>query len=219
MSIRMNICAVALILLALSSNAQNSAFGPGSRPAPAIAEVQYQALRYARLEASEISSWKRRVRLSALLPRLQVDYSRRVKNDVDIDINDSVYVGSNGVVVGPEEGSYSLNNNADQNVGVKAVWSFNEAIFNPDMLDVSAEARSLARERQAILAEVNRNYYERERIGGEISALELDLDLGKGDAKIRHEIFMKKIAEKEAVAALDALTGGWFSRQLEEGVP
>lgn len=215
--IYMKAYAVALVLLALSARgAHPAAFGSpaGTGDEPEIAEVQQRAIEHARLEPSEISSWKKRARLQALLPQFQVEYERRIRDFVDININDSVYVGSNGVIVGPDEGSYSYNNNADQNVVVKAVWSLNETIFNPDILNVSAETRRLAGERQAILAEVTRNYFDRQRLIGEIEYLQDELKRSPSPEKIRHEIYLKRVSFSEATAALDALTGGWFSEQI-----
>lgn len=215
----MNVLAIVLALAVYSPDAH---FNLPERSAakvqkvPAIVEVQKKAIEHARLDPSEITSWKKRVKYKALLPRLQIEYDRRVKYDVNVDVNDSIYVGSSGVQVGPEEGTYAANQNNDQNVIVKAVWDFSETIFNPDMLSVSEETRLLARERQAILAEVNRNYYERERIAGELSRLAGDAKKKSNDEKLKQEIFTKQVSLNEANAALDALTGGWFSKQIAE---
>lgn len=204
---------IIFVIAALSANPQGAVVSSNA-DIPQIAEVQRRAIEHARLDPTEISSWKKRARLSALLPRLQVDYARRVKNAIDVNIADSVYVGSGGVTVGPEEGAYKENADSDQNIGFKAVWNFSEAVFNPDMLAVSEEARHLARERQAILAEVNRNYYERKRLIGEIGFLEEEMRRNSQKDKIRREVFAKRVAFDEATAALDALTGGWFSEEL-----
>lgn len=182
--------------------------------APPIALVQQKALEHARLDPSEITSWKKRARLAALLPKLQVSYDRRLKYYVNVDVNDSVYVGSGGTTVGPSQGNYQSNQNSDNDIGVKAVWNLDETIFNPDMLAVSDEARALSRERQQILAEVNKNYYERDRSAGEIRFLAEELKAKPRDSKIKQDIFLKRVAIDEATAALDALTGGWFGKQL-----
>lgn len=203
-----------MLALALGSPSEQAM---GDRAVPTIAEVQLKAIEHARLEPSEISSWKKRARMQAFLPQLSVEYERRTRYLVDIGITDSVYVGSNGVVVGPEEGNYNYNNNADQNVVVKAVWSLNETVFNPDMLNVSAEARRLAVDRQMILGEVTRNYFERERLAGEIGYLEDEVGKSPEPERIRHEIFLKSVSIKEATAGLDALTGGWFSESIRDG--
>jgi len=213
--IGMNACAIIMVLLALSAGSAPSMHYTEDNGVPSIVDVQQQAISHARLDPSEISSWKKRARMQAILPKIQVEYERRIRDFVDIDINDTVYVGSNGVVVGPDEGSYSYNNDADQNITVKAVWSLNETIFNPDLLNVSAETRRLANERQAILAEVTRNYYDRQRLTGEIAYLGGLLKKTDGPDKVRHEIFKKRVSFREATAALDAMTGGWFSEQLQ----
>lgn len=190
-----------------------------SHSAPPIEEVQRRAIEHARLDPSEITSWKKRARLAALFPKLQVSYDRRVKNDVNVDVNDSVYVGSSGTAVGPPQGGYAASSNSDNNIGLKAVWNFDEALFNPDVLAVSEEARLLARERQAILAEVNKNYYERDRAAGEIAFLGQALPRDPRPDKVRREIFLQRVALDEATAALDALTGGWFSKQTGREFP
>jgi len=197
---------------------------------PDIVEIQRVALEYHNIERDEVSRWKKRARLSALLPRFQVSYDRRIKNDVDINISENVYVGSSGVTVGPEDGTYAQNANSDQNVGVRAVWYLNELIFNPEQLDISRESRSLMHERQALMAELNKHYYERERVRGVISALEsgklvpLDETVGKNKKTkkavnatslgLEYQLFLARVKFDEETAALDALTGGWFSQRI-----
>lgn len=207
------------IILALSTLTSAPSFVSHGLPhdtVPQIAEVQRRAIDHARLDPAEISSWKRRAKLSALLPRFQLDYGMRLKNEVNVNVNESVYVGSSGTTVGPNAGGVESNQNSDQNIGVRAVWNFNEAIFNPDSLAVSEETRLLARERHAILAEVNKNYYERDRAVGEMAFLRESLKREARPEKIRREIFMQQVVYDEATAALDALTGGWFSKRVEE---
>jgi len=208
--------AIILMLGALSMPLDAPLSAIKSEKVPPVSEVQKHAIQHARLDPSEISTWKKRARYSALLPRLQLDYSRKILNEVNVNINDNVYVGSSGSAVGPEEGSYAENLNADQNFGVKAIWDFSEAIFNTDSLAVSEEARLLARERHAVLAEVNKNYYEREKAMGEIAFLELQIKRGEDVYKAKRDIFACRMAFDEATAALDALTGGWFSEQTKK---
>lgn len=181
---------------------------------PSIVEVQKVVLGYHNLEEKEVSQWKKRAKLSALLPRFQVSYDRRVKNDVDIDIGNNVYVGSSGVTVGPDEGTYSENSNSDQNVGVKAVWYLGELIFNPEQLDISRESRNLIRERQMLLAEVNKHYYERKRLRGIINGLESGKIPPAKKSTRDKDIFLASVKLEEETAALDALSGGWFSNAI-----
>lgn len=196
------------MMLALVSSGEA---GNNSGGVPPVTAVQKIAIEHARLEASEVSSWRKRARLQALLPKLQVGYERRLRNYVNVDVTDTVYVGSGGVVQGPDDQTSQSNADIGQNVEVKAVWSFNEAIFNPDVLNVSAEARALSRDRQFILAEVNKNYFDRQRLKGEIKYLQAELKKNPRDSEIKKEIFSKKVSFDEATAALDSLTGGWFT--------
>jgi len=126
-------------------------------------------------------------------------------------------VGSSGVTVGPNDSAYKQNANTDRGFEVKAVWYLNELIFNPDQMDISREARSIMRERQMVLAEVNRHYYERKKYAGIIERIEkggkpAEVVTKKGT--VRLDLFNARIKMEEETAALDALTGGWFSRRI-----
>ncbi len=226
-------CVLSLIIIVVSAAVPARAAITGymddaHNEEPSVVEVQRSALAYHNLEEREVSRWKKRARLSALLPQFQVSYDRRVKNDIDIDISENIYVGSSGVTVGPDEGSYAQNANSDQSIGVKAVWYLGDLIFNPDQLDISRESRNLIRERQMLMSEVNRHYYERQRLKGVLAAL------GKGKAvplegapktkgrkntgsvavDAKHQLFLAQVRFEEETAALDALTGGWFSSRI-----
>jgi hypothetical protein len=184
---------------------------------PTAVEVQRAALAYHNIDNGEVQRWKKRARLAALLPRFQVGYDQNIKNDVNVDINENVYVGSSGVTVGPDESSYQQNANTDRGFEVKAVWYLNELIFNPDQLDISREARNIMREKQMVLAEVNRHYYERKKFAGIIEQIEKGgkpIEVKDKKGTVRLDLFNARIKHDEETAALDALTGGWFSRRI-----
>ena len=162
---------------------------------PEVTQVQQVALRYAQLEVKDIRKWKKNSRLSTLLPRLQFDYGRRSNRDIDLDINDNVYVGSAGIVVGPEDSSYSSNSFNDNRYGVRAIWSLDRLLFSQDQLRISVEARNLLKARRELLAEVNRYYFIYKNIKAQKQAVQA----------------AEQIKLELAAAALDALTGGWFS--------
>ena len=210
------VIAISLIMLIASLAAPPAAQPTPTAPAkaPPVADVQVRAVEFARLDPAEISTWKKRAKLAPLLPRLEVRYDNHIKDYVNVDVTDSVYVGSSGTTVGPPEGKYNANRNNENDIGVRAIWNLKDAVFNRDMLAVSVEARSLARDRNLLLAEVNKNYFDRDRAAAEISFLSEELKKKPGDAKIRQRIFLCRVAIDEATAALDAMTGGWFGRQL-----
>jgi len=185
---------------------------------PTVVEVQRAALAYHNIDNAEVRRWKRKARLAALLPRFQVGYDQNVKNDVNVDVSENVYVGSSGVTVGPDESSYKQNANTDRGFEIKAVWYLNELIFNPDQLDISREARNIMREKQMVLAEVNRHYYDRKRFAGIVDRLKRGarpIEVKEKKGTVRLDLFNARIKMDEETAALDALTGGWFSRRIK----
>ncbi len=161
---------------------------------PDINDVQKAALDYARIRPDELSSMKRRARMAAALPQLQVGARKTLQNDVNVAINDNVSVNSTGVNIGPETNTIRQDANNNTAIEVKALWQLNELIYSRDNLDISEEARYQIRERRMILAEVNKLYFERRRL----------LEGGRSDSRL-----------EEITADLDALTGGWFSNKIK----
>lgn len=152
-------------------------------------------LAHARLQPAAIRNWERKVRRAPLLPRLQFRFDRRLTNSVDVDVSDSVAVNSTGVTVGPTQQKEARDNDTDLTFEVKAVWFLDQLLFSQDDLGISAEARELAHERERLLGQARRFYFLRERL------------VKEGARKNSLEI-------AEASAALDALTGGWFSYRV-----
>lgn len=183
------------------------AFSGGSKKAPSLQEVSTQALRYARLEPKAIRDWEKKVRKAPLLPRLQLGFERAIKNGVDVNVEDSVAVNSSGITIGPTQSKQIQNADSDFNFEVKAVWYLDQLLFSRDHLDISQEARYLSLERERILSEVRKYYFQRER------GLKMLLLLEKQRApSLEREI--KELEIAESVAGLDNLTGGWFGGQI-----
>ncbi len=168
---------------------------------PDISDVHKVALDYARIRPEDISNLQKRTRRAAYLPLFQVGTKQTFQNNVNIGINDNVSVTSTGTSIGPQttDAKQYVDNNTD--FEVKAVWRLNEIIYNSDMLNVAEEARVQIRERRDLLSNVNRLYFERQRL----------LDEGEGSPK--NASLNRHIAE--VTAELDAFTGGWYSEQLK----
>lgn len=167
-------------------------FGKSKEKIPPIQEVYDQALKYARIETGTIRNWEKKVRKAPLLPRFQFQFDRRFRDNVNVNFKDTVSVNSTGVTVGPTTQTQAQDADDDLNFEIKAVWYLDQLLFSRDDLEISSEARALARERERILTQVRELYFRR---------------LKTKDSLERGEI----------TAALDALTGGWFSLQLQEG--
>lgn len=178
---------------------------------PSIEMVSQKALVYARLDPSTISGWRKNLRKAPILPRLQFSYERRIRDYVNVDIQDTVAVNSTGITVGPPQQQQVQNLDNNNNFEVKAVWYLDQLLFSHEDIDISAEARELARERERILGQVRQFYFKRERLGHEMAALKK-----MGEAGIEWEL--KQLELAETTAALNNLTGGWFGATLgEEG--
>ncbi|MDO8494461.1 MAG: hypothetical protein Q7S68_03900 [Deltaproteobacteria bacterium] len=166
-----------------------SVLAAGQEKFPSFDEVAKQALDYAELDPRAISRWKKNVRRAPLLPRLQAGFQRQLENNLDIQLEDNVSVTSSGVTVGPTGTDQNLTTNNDVNFEVKAVWYLDQLLFSQEDLDISQEARYLAQERRRVLEDVRRHYF------------------GWRQAKAGLE-------KEERLAALDSLTGGWFSSSI-----
>lgn len=168
--------------------------GAASSKTPPVQDVFRVAIRAAGLEASQVTRWRQRARKAPLLPRLQVDFDRNVRNQLNVNLEDSVAVNSSGVTIGPQSSSQQIDADDDLSVGVKAVWYLDQLLFSRDDLDISAESRALSQERERLLAQVRKIYFLREE-------------------KLRNR--SSQLDVEELTAALDAYTEGWFSMELQ----
>jgi len=199
----------AAVILCICANA---AAGFSHRAAyPSVVEVQRRALKHARFDVAEIVSWQRKARRAALVPRIQFDVGKRLRSNINIGIQDNVYVGSGGIVVGPEEGDYTNAHTDDLTIGVRAVWELGEAVFSPKQLAVSAEARRAVKDRNMLMAEVGHHYYNVTGYEDEARLMRKSEAAAKRPKFVELKIYQRKIACMESLAQLDALTDGWFS--------
>ena len=203
----------AAIALSISATAA-AALSPGDK-LPPVVEVQRRALKHAEFDVAEIASWQRRARQAALVPRIQFDIGKRLRNNINIGIQDNVYVGSGGIVVGPEEGDYKSAQTNDLTIGVRAVWELGEAVFSPKQLAVSAEARRAVKDRNLLMAGVNRHYYNVAGFEEEARLMRASETALRRPNFVDLKIYQRKISCRESLAQLDALTDGWFTREID----
>jgi len=90
----------------------------------------------------------------------------------------------------------------------RASWDLSRLVFNPEELDVHAEALRMADLRRELETLVIRLYFERRRLKAEA----LSAEAGDGGAVLAREIRLQEIE-----AELDSLTGGAFTRALPRG--
>ncbi len=194
-----------LFLLFLMSPSAQASVSYGE---PSVQEVQQAAIRYLGFDQGLMDGWEKRARWAAALPRLQAGFQRDLKDAVSLNTKDNVSISGGDVFVGPNESTFDQDFNKGTSFEVKAVWFLDELVFTRDSLAASAEKRDWVRERARTLQGVTEAYFTRQR-------LLLELKKKTDSLPVREK---KKLLLDRANGTLDALTGGWFSRQMEKGV-
>jgi hypothetical protein len=159
---------------------------------PTVRELQEAAIRYALLSTGRMKSWEWRSRLRSFLPQFSIGLDQEISNNIDIDRGSTS--DPDVFLNGPnEEGS---------SVGVSVDWDLAELVWNDVETSIEIRERALVDQRDEILREVTRLYFEYKRLQKE-RAVFIELD---PRAAIANEIRIEEIR-----AQLDALTGGYVT--------
>lgn len=164
---------------------------------PSIREVQVAVLDYAQAHPDLVASWRLRSRTAALLP----EFRSRVDYELDDDLRTRTDTSATEAVVETRD------NDVGYKLQVQGTWSLDELVFNPQELAVTREGVRLANLRDRVLDDATRRYFERRR---------LQVDLEMSPPKDLNERIRKDLRVQELTADLDALSGGWFSKKLDE---
>lgn len=160
---------------------------------PDVAEVRAAAVRRAGLDPERAAGWARRARWAGAVPELTVRVTRALARDENLAIETEA-VGRLRIATGH-----------DLVVEARASWDLGRLVFDPAELRAAREGARLAAERLDLESEVTRLYYQRRR-------LQMDWILDPPDDPA--ESARRRLELDELTAALDALTGGWFSREI-----
>jgi len=165
-------------------------------PKPSIFQVQQAAIRYAEVMPEKIQRWREGAVWRNWIPKftLSLDQNR------DSTVASATSGGKTTFSVGPEDTSVSL--------GFGFTWDLANFVWNPEQTSIDTRSRLMVQLRQDILEEVTRLFFERERLLAEFQNNPAADPLLKSERVLRIE---------ELTAQLDALTGGWFSENLQIG--
>jgi len=185
---------------ALSDNVRFSSgdiIGEYAKGEPDIKEVQKQAIKYAEVEPAKIITWRKQAQKKAILPKVSVGLER--------DVSDLWHWDSAGSTTRVYDDVLMRGKDA---IGwdVTLSWDLGELIWNSDQTSIDTRSRLMVQLRDDILDEVNKLYFERLRVKIEMDNLQIE------DRKKRFE---KELRVRELTASLDALTGGYFSKQIQ----
>ena len=162
---------------------------------PSIAQVQAAAIAYADVAPEKIQQWRRQVQGKALLPKLSVGVNRDTVDLWHWESGSTTREGDDALVKGHDSIDWD----------VCLSWDLSELIFAAEQTSIDVRSRLMVELRDDLLDEVTKIYFERIRL-----KIELD-DLRIEERKKRLE---KELRLREITASLDALTGGYFSRNL-----
>jgi HPt (histidine-containing phosphotransfer) domain-containing protein len=160
---------------------------------PTIVEVQRAAAEYARVNPDAYDSWVDSARWAYLLPRSLRGQLRRTDSD-----QTDVRTTTSGL-------SDLVSTDAQLQLELRADWDLTRIVFNRDGINASRQIERLVNQREDILTTVNKLYFARRQ-------LQVELEL---EPPTSIERAVKSQLRIDALTAdLDALTGGWFSKQV-----
>lgn len=169
-----------------------------SRGEPGIKEVQNQAVKYAEVEPEKIVNWRKQAARRAILPKVSMGLER--------NSGDLWHWEGGSTVKDCDDTLRRGRETLDWDVTLS--WDLSELIWNSDQTSIDTRSRLTVQLRDDILDEVNKIYFERIRVKMEMDTLQIEE---------RQKRFDKELRVKELTASLDALTGGYFSSQIQTG--
>jgi hypothetical protein len=178
------------------------------RDDPAVGVVQRAALVYLGLGPARVRDLQRRVDRRGWLPRVDLRAGAGLQRDRSRDFDQSFVSGALRDLLDEE-----LDRRHDASLSLTLSWDLGDGVYDPEVIDLSREARAVIELRDDVLDEINRLYFERRRTLVSLAGLD------PGDAA---EAIRLRLRADELAAGLDAWTGGWFSRhtpRLASAVP
>lgn len=171
---------------------------------PSVRAVQKAALRFFKVNPERVAGYRSGAAWKAIVPDLEVTFNHE-QGVNDRRLSDAMYSQSSLVQQNPYNGAREIEDNTRKSysVGVRAHWALDRLIFNAEVLDVT----SLVGVQEGLLREITSLYYTRRRLIV-MGALNPPQDEGE---KITEDIRLSEIEGN-----LDALTGGYLSREIKK---
>ncbi len=160
---------------------------------PSVVDVQNAAASYARVHPDVYDAWMSSARWAYFLPRSLRGQIRRTDDD-QLDVRTT----TSGL-------SDLVSNDEQLQLELRADWDLTRLVFNRDQITAARQIERLVNQREDILTTVNKLYFARRQL-----QVELELEPPSSvERAVRSQLRIDALT-----ADLDALTGGWFSKQL-----
>lgn len=161
---------------------------------PSLHDIRAAALRQAGLEGREERRWAKRARWSGALPVLSVRAVGGFGRDRDISRSSS---GTEKLDIGTD---------SDLDIEAKATWNLDRLVFDDVEIRALQAVQRTYRERVQLLSRITSLFYQRRKM--QLGAFVTPM----ADA---HKAALHALALAELTSQLDALTGGYFSRESQ----
>jgi hypothetical protein len=158
---------------------------------PTVDAVQQAAIRAGHADPGRAEAAADRARAAGLLPAVRVRVARDLGRDQSLDLEpgtaDQLGVDARSRLV----------------LEVRAEWDLSRLAYEPEELHALETASRLAQDRRAIVEAVTRVYFERQGLRQRLARS------AQPDTQAEDRVRLQ-----ETTAILDALTGGFFAREL-----
>ncbi|MBR58531.1 MAG: hypothetical protein CMH54_10980 [Myxococcales bacterium] len=161
---------------------------------PNVREVQEASLRYFKVNRQQVNSMRTRAGSKALAPVVEFSGGFTRSELDETSILDEYSKTIPWVLRG--SGGNALD------IRGKFTWNLPQLVFNPEELDVA----SLAGLVEGLLKESTRIYFMRRR---------LQVDMILSPPTDQATLLSKQLRIEELTGLMDAMTGGWFGREME----
>ncbi len=161
---------------------------------PTIQQVHRVAIAYAEVGPEKVRRWRGLARMRAFIPSFTVGLDQ----DRDTNVVSSTAAGVTKFTAGPDR--------LTRSVDFGFTWDLGDFLWSSDQTSIDVRSRLTTQLRQDLLEETTRLYFERKRLLAEFEAQPAE------EPVLRRE---RQLRIAEVTAYLDALTGGWFSKQLD----
>ncbi len=167
---------------------------------PSIQVVHRVALAYLGLEARRIDALRGRLGRRGWLPRLSFGVGYADDESRSTDFDESFVSGETRFLTDRD-----VARDRDTDVSVSLVWELGNTAYDPEVVDLSREARALTELRDDVLDEITQLYFERRRVL---------VELAQQDEPHGAEAELLRLRAAGLAAGIAAWTGGWFSARV-----
>ena len=160
---------------------------------PTVRQVQEAALRNFQVNTEQVNSMRSRASMKAIVPVLEIS-GGYAASDMSESTDHYEYNFFPWISRGADGTGYDVRG--------KLAWNLPQLIFNAEELDVA----SLAGLVEGLLKESTRLYFMRRR---------LQIEIILNPPKERASMLTKELRLEELTGLIDAMTGGWFQKELD----